>query len=102
MNSCRLLANAISIAFAAYVHVTAPNAIAQSTGDVQRSRCPNVVIVLADDLGYGDLGCYGNPIVKTPHIDQFAREGLRLTSCYAAAANCSPARTGLMLSLIHI
>ena len=57
---------------------------------------PNFVIIVADDLGYGDLGCYGSPIVKTPHIDAFAREGLRLTSCYSAASNCSPARTGLM------
>lgn len=57
---------------------------------------PNIVVVLADDLGYGDLACYGHPKVKTPNIDRFAAEGLKLTSCYAAAANCSPARTGLM------
>ena len=57
---------------------------------------PNIVVVLADDLGYGDLACYGHPVIKTPHLDQFAREGLRFTDCYAAAANCSPARTGLM------
>ena len=56
----------------------------------------NIVVVLADDLGYGDLACYGNPVIQTPHLDQFAREGLRFTDCYAAAANCSPARTGLM------
>lgn len=57
---------------------------------------PNFVVVLADDLGYGDLACYGHPVIKTPNLDRFAREGLRLTDCYAAAANCSPARTGLM------
>ncbi len=57
---------------------------------------PNFVIVLADDLGYGDLGCYGNPRIKTPNLDRLAAEGVRFTSCYAAAANCSPARTGLM------
>ncbi|MCA9124259.1 MAG: sulfatase [Planctomycetaceae bacterium] len=57
---------------------------------------PNIVLILADDLGYGDLACYGSGDLKTPNIDQLAREGLRLTSCYAAAANCSPARTGLM------
>ena len=57
---------------------------------------PNILIVLADDLGYGDLGCYGNKIVKTPKLDRFAREGMRFTDCYAAAANCSPSRTGLM------
>jgi arylsulfatase A len=57
---------------------------------------PNIVVVLADDLGYGDLACYGHPAVRTPHLDRLAREGLRLTSCYSAAANCSPARCGLM------
>ncbi|MCH8829001.1 MAG: sulfatase-like hydrolase/transferase [Planctomycetes bacterium] len=57
---------------------------------------PNIVVVLADDLGYGDLACYGHKIIKTPHLDRFALQGLRLTSCYSAAANCSPARAGLM------
>jgi len=57
---------------------------------------PNFLIVLSDDLGYGDLACYGNAKIKSPHLDQLAREGVRLTSCYAAAANCSPARTGFM------
>lgn len=57
---------------------------------------PNFLIVLCDDLGYGDLACYGDPVLKTPNVDRFAAESLKLTSCYAAAANCSPARTGLM------
>ncbi len=57
---------------------------------------PNIVVVLADDLGYGDLACYGHKIIQTPNLDRFAAEGMRLTNCYAAAANCSPARCGLM------
>lgn len=57
---------------------------------------PNIVVVLADDLGYGDLGCYGEPDVQTPNLDRFAAEGMRFTDCYAAAATCSPSRTGLM------
>ena len=57
---------------------------------------PNIIIVLTDDLGYGDLGCYGNKIVKTPHLDRFARQGMRFTDCYSAHPNCSPSRTGLM------
>ena len=57
---------------------------------------PNFLIVLADDLGYGDLGCYGNTVVHTPHLDQFAAEGLKFTDYYAPAANCSPSRAGLM------
>lgn len=69
---------------------------ATSGEESKRSARPNFVVVLSDDLGYGDLGCYGHPIIKTPHIDRFAAEGLRFTDCYAAAANCSPARTGLL------
>jgi arylsulfatase A len=57
---------------------------------------PNIVVVLADDLGYGDLACYGEPNVHTPHLDHFASEGLRFTDCYSASSSCSPARTGLM------
>lgn len=57
---------------------------------------PNIVLVLTDDLGYGDLGCYGNAELRTPNVDRFAKEGLRLTSCYAGHANCSPSRTALM------
>ena len=61
----------------------------------QASR-PNLIVVLCDDLGYGDLGCYGNLEVQTPNIDLFAAEGLKFNRCYSAAPNCSPARTGLM------
>ena len=57
---------------------------------------PHVVVVLCDDLGYGDLGCYGHPVIRTPHLDQMAREGIRLTSCYSAAPVCSPSRVGLL------
>lgn len=57
---------------------------------------PNILVVLADDLGYGDLNCYDGDDLKTPRIDAFAASGLRLTDCYAAAPNCSPSRTGLM------
>ena len=63
---------------------------------VAEYRPPNIIVVLADDLGYGDLGCYGNKIVKTPHLDRFARQGLRFTDCYSAHPNCSPSRTGMM------
>ena len=51
---------------------------------------PNIVIFLADDLGYGDLGCYGHPIIQTPNLDAFAKQGTRCTQCYAACAVCSP------------
>jgi arylsulfatase A len=67
----------------------------QSTPEISASR-PNIVIVLCDDLGYGDLSCYGHPHIKTPHLDKFAAEGLRLTDCYAAAPVCSPSRAGML------
>src|SRR5262245_15956728 len=57
---------------------------------------PNIVLVLDDDLGYGDLACYGCRDIQTPNLDRFATEGLRLTSCYAGHPNCSPSRTALM------
>lgn len=57
---------------------------------------PNLIVVLADDLGYGDIGCFGSQEVLTPNLDKFAAEGMKLTNCYAAAANCSPSRAGLM------
>lgn len=66
-----------------------------SLSDASEKR-PNFIIALADDLGYGDLACYGHPHIRTPHLDRFAREGVKFTHCYAASANCSPARTGLM------
>jgi arylsulfatase A len=57
---------------------------------------PNLILFLADDLGYGDLGCFGNPVIQTPNLDAFARQGLRLTNCYAASAVCSPSRSALL------
>lgn len=59
-------------------------------------RRPNVLLVLCDDLGYGDLGCFGHPLLQTPHLDRFAEQGMILRHCYSAAPNCSPSRTGLM------
>ena len=57
---------------------------------------PNIIIVLCDDLGYGDLGCYGHPKIVTTNLDAFAKDGVRFTSCYSAAPVCSPSRVGLL------
>ncbi|MDP6041826.1 MAG: sulfatase-like hydrolase/transferase [Candidatus Latescibacteria bacterium] len=57
---------------------------------------PNILVVLADDLGYGDLGCTGSPVIQTPHLDRFASQGIQFNQCYAASPNCSPARAGLL------
>lgn len=59
---------------------------------------PNIVFLLADDLGYGDLGCYGHPYARTPNIDRLAKDGTRFTQFYATGMTCCPARTGLMTS----
>ncbi|MDA7632043.1 sulfatase-like hydrolase/transferase, partial [Verrucomicrobia bacterium] len=58
-------------------------------------RQPNLVVLFADDLGYGELSCQGNPEIPTPHIDSIARNGVRFTSGYVAGPNCSPSRAGL-------
>lgn len=63
-------------------------------------KTPNVLVILCDDLGYGDLSCFGHPTIQTPHLDQLADEGMRLTSCYSASPLCSPARAGLMTGRI--
>lgn len=57
---------------------------------------PNIVIIFADDLGYGDLGCYGSPTIRTPHLDRMAAEGLRFTDFYSAAEVCTPSRAALL------
>lgn len=57
---------------------------------------PNVIIILADDLGYGDLGCYGHPTLRTPHLDRMAAEGMRFTDFYSAAEVCTPSRAALL------
>lgn len=57
---------------------------------------PNIVLILADDLGWGDVGAYGGTVIRTPHIDQLARDGLRFTDAYASAPICSPSRAGLL------
>mgnify|MGYP000241753471 CR=1 FL=1 len=57
---------------------------------------PNVVLIYADDLGYGDLGCYGHPTIRTPNLDRLAAEGSRFTQFYSAAPLCSPSRAALL------
>ncbi len=60
---------------------------------------PNIIFILSDDLGYGDLGCYGQKQILTPAIDRMAREGMRFTDCYAGSTVCAPSRCTLMTGL---
>ena len=62
---------------------------------------PNVVLILSDDQGYGDLGVYGNPAVRTPHLDALARQGVRLDQHYSGAPLCAPARAALLTGRYH-
>src|SRR5262249_29873908 len=57
---------------------------------------PNIIFILADDLGYGEVGCYGQEKIKTPNLDRLAAEGMRFTQCYAGTAVCAPSRAALM------
>ncbi|MCA9077871.1 MAG: sulfatase-like hydrolase/transferase [Planctomycetaceae bacterium] len=59
-------------------------------------HAPNVIVFLADDLGWGDLACYGNDVIQTPHLDEFATEGVRFTQCYSACGVCSPSRSAIL------
>lgn len=61
-----------------------------------RRKPPNVVLILCDNLGYGDVGCYGARDIRTPHVDRLAAEGLRFTDCYAASGVCTPSRAALL------
>ncbi len=68
----------------------------QSLEAICAAERPNVIIILADDLGYGDLACYGHPTFKTPHVDQMAAEGARLTRFHTPMAFCAPTRAALL------
>lgn len=65
-------------------------------GIASSRRPPNIVLIVADDLGWGDLGCYGSPFIKTPNIDRLARRGVRMTDFYASANVCTPSRAGML------
>jgi arylsulfatase A-like enzyme len=69
---------------------------AAATGARAQAQRPNIVLILADDLGIGDLGCYGQKQIATPNIDKLAAQGTRFTQCYAGATVCAPSRCTLM------
>ncbi len=83
---------AVTLSAAISISCLAPGRSAAATSP------PSVIFVLADDLGYGDLGCYGHPYARTPNIDRLASEGTRFRQFYSTGITCCPARTGLMTS----
>ena len=60
------------------------------------TQAPNLIVIFCDDLGYGDLACYGHPSIATPHIDRMAAEGQKWTQFYVGASVCTPSRAALM------
>ncbi|MFA6174317.1 MAG: sulfatase-like hydrolase/transferase, partial [Kiritimatiellales bacterium] len=74
---------------------TAAAALSGAAAD-QAAQVPNIVFIYADDLGFGDLGCYGATAVSTPNVDRLAGEGLRFTGGYCSSATCTPSRYSLL------
>ena len=68
----------------------------QKTGKESDNPKPNIIFIMADDLGYGDLECYGQRKIKTPNIDSLAAQGMLFTQCYAGSSVCAPSRNVLM------
>ncbi|MSU64720.1 MAG: N-acetylgalactosamine-6-sulfatase [Opitutus sp.] len=79
---CCWIGPALFLAFAGFTRAQTPK--------------PNIVFILADDLGYGELGCYGQPLIQTPNLDRLAAEGMRFTQFYAGSTVCAPSRSVLM------
>lgn len=67
-----------------------------SAAGLSKPQSPNIIVILTDDMGYGDLGAYGNQLIRTPHIDAIARRGVVFSNGYASANVCSPSRAGLL------
>ena len=84
------LFSATLLAIALMGSLLAPSALSKA------QKSPNIIFIMADDLGYGDLGCYGQKVIQTPHIDALASDGLRFTHCYAGSTVCAPSRSVLM------
>lgn len=72
--------------------------VPRKSGTASANR-PNIIYIMADDLGYGDLGCYGQKVIQTPNLDRMAREGMRFTQHYAGSTVCAPSRSALMTGL---
>jgi len=92
------IGKAVSATVSGMVALSLPRLVSgeEPTGGTGR---PNIIFILADDLGYGDLGCYGQKTIKTPNIDKLAAEGMRFTQCYAGSTVCAPSRCCLMTGL---
>ena len=68
----------------------------------QNNNSPNYIVIFVDDMGYGDLGVYGNPTISTPHLDKMAYEGQKWTQFYSAASVCTPSRAALLTGRLPV
>jgi arylsulfatase A-like enzyme len=73
-----------------------------NTAEPMPSRSPNIILIVADDMGWGDLPSYGHPTIKTPHLDRVASEGQRWTSFYSGAPYCTASRAGLLTGRLPV
>lgn len=92
MGHCRFFTTVLLVAFGSTIVLPHPSWAAE-----QAARpSPNILFILADDLGYGDVGCFGQREIKTPNLDRLASEGMRFTNAYAGSTVCAPSRCALM------
>ena len=89
----------LQIVLLTYAAFFFPYCASQESKNVKTIEKPNIIFILADDLGYGDLGCYGQQKIQTPHLDQMAKNGVQFTQAYSGAPVCAPARSVLMTGL---
>jgi arylsulfatase A-like enzyme len=82
---------------ASFFHIVSP--FPATRAECAEKPAPNIIFILADDLGYGDLGCYGQKLIQTPNLDKIAAEGIRFTQAYAGSTVCAPSRCALMTGL---
>ena len=87
---------AVALLSACFVQTTTAQVVDQA---VKKSKRPNVIYILADDLGYGDLSCYGQEKFKTPNIDALAKRGMKFTQHYSGSTVCAPSRCSLLTGL---
>lgn len=97
----RAFLQTVGLAGTALASASCGLSVFSATGKITKGlpKKPNIIFILADDLGYGDVGCYGQKIIRTPCLDQMAAEGMRFTQHYAGATVCAPSRCNLMTGL---
>lgn len=93
---CRCLIHGIATYFAVAIFGAVSTSTSSAADSAAAARKPNIVVILADDLGFGDLGCYGHPKFKTPRIDRMAAEGVRFTQFNTPTPYCAPTRASLL------